>query len=269
MSASYQKPRPLPQGDNPSRKRLFRSDQEKLLAGVAGGLAEYFNMDPSLMRLLWVLAALATGGMIFWLYLALWLFLPVGDNTRGQVADPAIRLSESALGLLAWGLVALGVLWILANFGILPTLLHSLRGVLHVIGLVFWPLLLIAAGWLILNRLGYMQGLSEKVPTSDAVKASMEEGYRSMREKTPLKRSKDDRMLLGVCAGIAHWLHIDPAIVRILWVLFSLGGMGTGVILYVLLALIMPEEDDGGAIETVEGEIVDAPDMTESISRAS
>jgi phage shock protein PspC (stress-responsive transcriptional regulator) len=64
-------------------------------------------------------------------------------------------------------------------------------------------------------------------------------------------------MLLGVCAGIARWLHIAPIVVRILWALFSIASLGTGVIIYIIMALIMPEDDSDGAIETVEGEVLD------------
>jgi len=41
-------------------KRLYRSTNDKMLAGVAGGLAEYFNIDPTVVRLLFVLLALVT-----------------------------------------------------------------------------------------------------------------------------------------------------------------------------------------------------------------
>ncbi len=253
--------RQLPEGEKSARKRLFRSDQDKIIAGVAGGMGEYLNMDPTIVRLLWVLVTLFTGGAAFWLYLALWLFLPIGDNTRGQVADPAIKLSEKSLGVVAWALIGLGVLWLLANFGILPTLWRSFRGVFHVIGLLFWPLVLLAIGWLILSKLGHTQAISQKVkggvPEADSVKASVRSGYQTVREKTPLKRSKEDRILLGVCAGTAHWLNIDPIVVRILWALFSFASLGTGVVLYILMAIIMPEDDSDGAIETVEGEVLD------------
>ncbi|SHK05646.1 phage shock protein C (PspC) family protein [Anaerobranca californiensis DSM 14826] len=43
-------------------KRLYRSKKNKMLAGVCGGIAEYFNIDPTLIRLLWVLFALMAGG---------------------------------------------------------------------------------------------------------------------------------------------------------------------------------------------------------------
>ena len=41
-------------------KRLFRSKSDKMIAGVCGGLAEYFNIDPTLVRLAWVVLTLCT-----------------------------------------------------------------------------------------------------------------------------------------------------------------------------------------------------------------
>jgi DNA-binding response OmpR family regulator len=70
------------------------------------------------------------------------------------------------------------------------------------------------------------------------------------------KSSVDDRVLLGVCGGIAQALKIDPIIVRILWALFSIGSIGVGVIIYVFLAILMPE-DKSTEIQAVEGEILD------------
>ncbi len=56
-----------------------------------------------------------------------------------------------------------------------------------------------------------------------------------------LIRSRDDRMLFGVCAGLAHYLNIDPIIVRLLVVLLTLWN-GIGLLAYVVLAIIMPQE---------------------------
>jgi phage shock protein C len=63
-----------------STKRLHRSKQNAMFAGVAVGLAEYFNVDPTLVRLLFVALAL-TGGHGLLLYLILWAILPVEDRT--------------------------------------------------------------------------------------------------------------------------------------------------------------------------------------------
>ena len=49
----------------------------------------------------------------------------------------------------------------------------------------------------------------------------------------------NNRMLLGVCAGIAEYFDIDPNVVRVLWVLFCLAG-GSGILGYIIAAIIMP-----------------------------
>lgn len=59
------------------RRRLYRSRHERMLAGVCGGLAEYFDTDPTIVRLVWVLVTVFTGltpGVIA--YLVLWLIVP-------------------------------------------------------------------------------------------------------------------------------------------------------------------------------------------------
>lgn len=49
----------------------------------------------------------------------------------------------------------------------------------------------------------------------------------------------NNRMLLGVCAGIAEYFDIDPNVVRLLWVMFCLLG-GSGILGYIIVAVIMP-----------------------------
>jgi phage shock protein C len=56
--------------------RLYRSRDDRMVAGVAGGLAAYLNIDPSLVRILWVVLIPLTGGLILLLYLAMALIVP-------------------------------------------------------------------------------------------------------------------------------------------------------------------------------------------------
>lgn len=56
-------------------KRLYRSRTNVMLGGVCAGLADYFNMDPTVMRLIFVLLALL-GGHGLLLYLIMWLVVP-------------------------------------------------------------------------------------------------------------------------------------------------------------------------------------------------
>jgi len=58
-----------------------------------------------------------------------------------------------------------------------------------------------------------------------------------------LMRSRDDRMLFGVCAGLAQYLGIDPVIVRLLAVLLTLWN-GVGLLIYLVLAIVVPQEPD-------------------------
>lgn len=60
-----------------------------------------------------------------------------------------------------------------------------------------------------------------------------------MKEKR-LKKSAENRMLVGVCGGIAEYLNLDPTLVRIAWVLFCALG-GSGVAAYIVAAILMPE----------------------------
>ena len=62
-----------------------------------------------------------------------------------------------------------------------------------------------------------------------------------MNEKK-LYKSSTDKKLAGVCGGIAEYFNIDSTLVRLGWVLFSLLG-GSGLILYLIAAIIMPRLD--------------------------
>jgi phage shock protein C len=56
-------------------KRLYRSSKERILGGVCGGIAEYLNVDPTIIRLLWVLFILGFGTGIL-AYLIAWIIIP-------------------------------------------------------------------------------------------------------------------------------------------------------------------------------------------------
>lgn len=57
-----------------------------------------------------------------------------------------------------------------------------------------------------------------------------------------LTRSKDERMIAGVCGGVAKYLGLDPVLVRVLFVALALFG-GGGLVLYVICWVLMKEED--------------------------
>jgi phage shock protein C len=56
-----------------------------------------------------------------------------------------------------------------------------------------------------------------------------------------LYRSRDERMISGVCGGIAKYFNVDATLIRLLFVLFAFAG-GPGLVAYIVLAIIVPEE---------------------------
>jgi phage shock protein C len=59
-------------------RRLYRSRTDSVLGGVAGGVAEYLDVDPSIVRIVWAILAIVTGGIFLVLYIVMWIVVPEG-----------------------------------------------------------------------------------------------------------------------------------------------------------------------------------------------
>ena len=69
--------------------RLYRSRGDRMLAGVAGGLAELWDADPSLIRVIWALLVVFTGGLALIVYIVMAIVVPDEDDVR-PVATPPV-----------------------------------------------------------------------------------------------------------------------------------------------------------------------------------
>jgi len=67
--------------------QLTRSETDKKIAGVAGGMAAYFGLDPTLVRVAWLIVGLMAWGILA--YVIFWIVLP-----KGPGPTPAVRLAE-------------------------------------------------------------------------------------------------------------------------------------------------------------------------------
>lgn len=56
--------------------RLYRTRDDRILGGVAGGVADYFAIDPSVVRIVWAILALFSGGALLLLYIVMWVVIP-------------------------------------------------------------------------------------------------------------------------------------------------------------------------------------------------
>lgn len=78
--------------------RLYRSRQDRMLAGVAGGLAELWDADPSLVRVIWALLVVFTGGIALVVYIVMAIVVPDEDEVRpvGAAAVPGAEGGSAA-----------------------------------------------------------------------------------------------------------------------------------------------------------------------------
>lgn len=246
---------------------LYRHPTHQLIGGVCGGIAEYTRLDPSLVRVLWAVLTVGSAGAGFLAYLALWLLLPVGTASGGVQSPAALELNERNVWRAGMLLVSLGILWLLANVGVLPWLWIAFW---RTVGLLFWPALLIGAGLLLLNnqrdlrgrfaqgrermRVRFGEGSGKMRESVRLDRESVKSGLRKTKAAFPFKRSRTDRIFYGVCGAIGQAVNIDANLVRLIWVAFSVGSVGMGVLVYIAAGLLLPEENAAAEVAAYVGE---------------
>ncbi len=96
-------------------KRLYRSRTERVLGGVCGGIAEYFGVDPTLVRLLALVLILA-GGVGIIAYIIAWIVIPE-EPEKEKAEEKAVITGERKeaekkdIELVAWILIFVGLIW--------------------------------------------------------------------------------------------------------------------------------------------------------------
>lgn len=141
------------------KHRLYRSRDDRLLFGVAGGLAEFFDIDPVLVRLGWVLLTVASAGIGALAYIVLAIVTPNARRSVsrevGSVGDVSNESSEEmvetsvdeglprrqvARNVFGVGLVIVGVMVLLGNLGVFDTIRWD----------IVWPAVIVVLGVIIL-----------------------------------------------------------------------------------------------------------------------
>ncbi len=148
----------------PADKKLLRNKGDKMIAGVASGIADYFDIDANMIRLLFILLTIFGGSGIL-LYIVLWILIPSDgsknmsggkDVMRENVREMKETVSEVAKEFksrpkekheksqLGFGIVivVVGILFLLNNLGIFEMVEVQ----------KFWPLLLVFLGIYIVSK---------------------------------------------------------------------------------------------------------------------
>jgi len=132
-----------------SPRRLTRS-RDRMLGGVAGGLADYFDFDPTVMRLLVVLAVLLSGGAVILAYIVMWIVIPEetvappgAGGSAGDRAAQAAGVTEAGgndrTQIVGIVLIAIGALVLLNQIAFFDTFGWRVMR-------FWWPGLLILGG---------------------------------------------------------------------------------------------------------------------------
>ncbi len=211
--------------DKEKSRRLYRSRIDRFIAGVCGGMAEYFAVDANIFRILFVILAFF-GGIGLILYLAAIIIVP--ENPSQEAGS--LRSTKDKTVFWGWLFVIIGLILLFREFG-----LFEYFQFWRIPWTSIWALFLIAIGIVLILSI-------HKAPSTD--KPTEEGGTEVLagEKGRQIYRSRDNRMLAGVCAGIANYFNIDPSLVRVLWVLATLASVGLGVLAYVLLIFVFPEE---------------------------
>ncbi len=220
---------------NTSPKRLYRSRHDKMLAGVCGGLADYFGMSSTLIRILFVLFTLfGCAGLIA--YITAMILVPVNpehEKTEWSAeVDQELRNRRHINYSLFWGIV-------LIVFGIV-LFLNEMYGwhFRHFWRYFDWdfaiPVGLILIGLFLIMSRTRLNGLEHQMKQAGAT--------------NEFRRGSRDKKIWGVCSGLAAYANMDVSVVRILWVVLTFLVFPVGIIAYILIALLTPDEENNKVI---------------------
>jgi len=210
--------------NNSHTKRLYRSRKNRMIAGVCGGFAEYLNIDPVLVRIAWI-AITFLGGSGLIIYIIGIIIIP--ENTE-QIIDAEHPPTKNDRGLF-WGslLILVGAAFLLKQFGF-----FYYFNIWHLPWKSIWSLILIIIGILMLYNFTSLGSKKDtETENSDTVQSpGKKQMYRS-----------NNKVLAGVCAGLAEYFDIDPNLVRLGYALLSIASFGMGLVVYIILMIILPQ----------------------------
>jgi phage shock protein C len=224
-----------------TKQRLYRSQTNKVIAGVCGGLSEYLNVDATVVRLVWILITLFGGAGIF-AYIAAWLIIPTAPAKPNEMLQPK-QSDFTAARIFGILFIGAGVVILLDNLDIL-----SFHHWWNVSWEFVFPGLLIMAGVYFLTKKNKNDDPSSsneqnsgdnKTTNEDDMKTNKSQ---SKTEVKQFRRSLTDKKIFGICGGAGEYFGIDPTIVRVVYALFTVLSAGTGILFYLLMFLIIPEE---------------------------
>lgn len=207
-------------------KKLYRSREDRYIAGLAGGLGDYFHMDANIWRIIFIVLTF-TGGVGLILYLIGFIIVPENPSQESQ---PSKIKEKDSTFILAIILIVIGLFLLTREFG-----LFNYFHVWKIPWSSIWAVFLIVVGVLLILA-------SNKSP-SGANDTAKNLGI-NIPDINKLYRSRDNRMVAGICGGIGEYFNIDPSLIRLVWILVSFASVGLGILVYVILIFVLREKPE-------------------------
>lgn len=237
--------------DSTNTKKLYRSGAHQMIGGVCAGVSDYLHVDPTIVRILWLLSVLVNGiGIVG--YVICLVFVPLNPEHAG--IPPAERKKDGNFGLFVGiAVVFIGVMFLFNNFFNFIWPFHwRWYGFWPFRWDTIWPLIIIGFGaWYIYFTLQK----DKKTATADEPSGT---------GKAKLYRSRSNRMVAGVCGGLSRYWNVDVNIVRIGFVILTfLTHIVLGFGIYVALIMLAPEEELTSTVAKTD-KINDKPDNSKT-----
>ena len=224
------------------QRRLYRSQTNKVFAGVCSGLGEYLNIDATIVRLVWILITFLGGAGII-AYIFAYFIVPEKPIESGSAA-PQQNHDLSAARIFGFLFVGAGIIILLDNLDILS--FHRWWNMSE--EFVFPGLLILAGVYFLTNRKTISQPHQPQESPVNAEPSSQDQTVHTssssneQQKMKMLRRSKSDKKLFGICGGAGEYFDIDPTMIRIAYVIFTVLSGGAGILIYLLMYLIIPED---------------------------
>ncbi len=243
-------------------KKLYRSVSQKIIAGVCGGIGEYLNIDPVIIRLIFV-ALTVFGGSGILIYLIAMIIIPKSDGSRqsSDLSPPVFKFdkinSDQVFYFIGLILIGAGVIILLRKLSIFTAPFRLIGELSQLSEKLFFPsVLMLIGGLLLYSFFRSRRGGNESGDFTQYDPATHQHTKDYSANEAPnipnkplfsiqgqLYRSREDKKIFGICGGLARYFHIDSSIMRLLMILIAFAtGFFFAVIGYFIMYFVVPEE---------------------------
>lgn len=200
--------------ENKKQKKLYRSGINKIFTGVCGGLGEFFNIDPIIFRLFFIISLLV-GAWGIVIYIILSFVIPNSPLKENQIFnDPNFAYSKLQT-MTGTFILLLGIYLLVQDIGLLNY--FSFFGFRHQV--IIRAILIIA---FIMFIVQYDINFDES--STDII----------------FIRSGKNKVISGVCSGLGSYFNMDVYIIRTVFIICTILTLGISLIIYLLFAVLVP-----------------------------